>query len=196
MESHASLVAVHPPLTLFGRNVRSSITQLTVLDEIFRSGDNYTVTDTDGNTIIRAKAEEWSRLNKKIVYDEMLRPVGEIHDKGLSLHHVVEFTSNTGELLLKASFHAGTNGMPSFRVNVGNNLELGVFGDWKLHAADIMTSHGTLLARGSHENEWREGDAALPERQYKLDVAPGVDLALVAVVCLCLDLVHMHVSKK
>ncbi|BEI83371.1 hypothetical protein CcaverHIS002_0312390 [Cutaneotrichosporon cavernicola] len=196
MESHADLVPVRPPLALFGRNVRSVITQVTVLEDMFPSGDNYTVTDSDGSTIIRAKAEEWSRLNKKVVYDDMLRPLGEISNKALSLRQIVEFTSNSGELLLEASFHAGTNGLPSFRAKMGDKLEMAVVGDWKQHAADIVTSDGILLARGSHENEWKEGDPAIPQRQYKLDVAPGVDLALVAIVSLCLDMVHMRVEKK
>jgi hypothetical protein len=82
-------------------------------------------------------------------------------------------------------------GKPMFRVHLGDKLELGVVGDWKLHAVDVVTSEGTLIARGSRENSQLADEA-----DYKVDVAAGVDLALVGVLCICLDMIHKHVSKK
>ncbi|GMK53433.1 hypothetical protein CspeluHIS016_0100190 [Cutaneotrichosporon spelunceum] len=199
--SRNDLQPVYPPLTVFG-NVRSAVTQLTIVDQMFRAGDSYTVLDSEGNVVVRAKAEEWSRKNKKTVYDGANQELGEIKDKSLSMHNAVEFTTVTGKKLLKASFHTGTDGKPMFRLKINDDLEIGVVGDWKLRAADIKTDKDTIIARAYHDNErvssnekWKGGDPAVPERQYKVDVAPGVDIGLMSVACILWDMIHMHVSK-
>lgn len=80
-----------------------------------------------------------------------------------------------------------------FRVKLGDKLELSIVGDWKLRTVEFVTGQGAVVARGSSDNAPEVNDA---KNMYKIDVAPGVDLALVAVVCICVDTIRKNMRGE
>ncbi|KLT40043.1 hypothetical protein CC85DRAFT_287928 [Cutaneotrichosporon oleaginosum] len=191
-----------PPLALFGRHMHTTPATLFVADELFRAGDDYVVKDANGAAILRADAREWSRLEKKVVYDDELQ-LGEIRD-ALALHRTVEFVGGAGTPLKVEHRRSEVGGREAaFRVDLGK-LTLAVVGDWKAHAVDIVSEDGGLVARVTHDRatlhegmyvtsqgKTKIGEAA--ETQYKVEVAPRVDLSLIGIVCICLDMLQQKV---
>lgn len=83
----------------------------------------------------------------------------------------------------------------------GHKLELDVVGNWDNHRADIVLTSNILVAKTSADvtnfSEVAnvlspgEGEGGVSmDNQYVVQVAPGVDLAIIAILCICLDMIH------
>lgn len=89
-----------------------------------------------------------------------------------------------------------TDASDAFRVHILDKVQLQVSGDWAARTARI-TYDGNVIARVGHDVvsvsaaedliSPRQAGVEIETTRYRLEVAPGVDLALMAVICICID---------
>lgn len=150
-----------------------------------------------------------------VVYSGERETLCEIKDKAITLHHTIEVLAPGGHVLFKIQKHKDSeyhylverlvtalspsltpDGVKGFQVHL-DKLIIDVLGDWTDRTAEFRLNQ-QVIARAGRENisvaatEYvdKGGDAVYGESaatRYRVDVAPGVDLVLMAIICVCLD---------
>jgi len=69
----------------------------------------------------------------------------------------------------------------------GKNIELCIRGDWLDKSAQITIGEGGPVAASINRSIMNAGQILGGQQTYYVTVAPGVDLSLMAALCVCLD---------
>ncbi|KAJ7617187.1 tubby C-terminal-like domain-containing protein [Roridomyces roridus] len=152
------------------------------------SGDDFSVKDQFGNVVVRCQGKALSWSDKKEFSDSQGRPLFTLKNKHFHIHKTLEAEDHAGNVILtvKGKFQLiGSKMSATFRNFNGEDVELICKGDFFDRKATITHNDRVVAEIGRNFVNLREIFA--DQQTYQVNVAPGVDLALMAAICICLD---------
>ncbi|KAH7266023.1 hypothetical protein NCS57_00773000 [Fusarium keratoplasticum] len=173
-------------------NLIARQTETLVLKEkvLSLTGDSFDIKLANGQPILKVEGKMLSISGRKSVYDMQGNHLFDIVKKLLNIHTTFHVESPQGQVLMevKSSFKLlGSKATATFTSTDGKQDVLEMKGGWLDYAADIMDkTTGTAVAR--IDRKLLSGkDIFFGQQTYALVVAPNVDMALMAALCICMD---------
>ncbi|TXT09619.1 uncharacterized protein COLE_03553 [Cutaneotrichosporon oleaginosum] len=185
-----ALAPIHPPVAVFPAFISHGPVTLVLREQIFSlTGDDFSVKDAaTGHTIVRCKGKIISFRERKNVTDAAGHLLFSMRDKLIALMSTfVAEDANGHEVFRVKLMVVGTKMTATFRNAVtGQNCELSIRGDMFGLGTTITLNGNIPVAQISrkllHLREW-----IADKQTYYVTVAPGVDLALIAAICIAFD---------
>jgi len=190
MSMMPQLAPVTPPLGVNPNYCMAKQTTLVLKEKVWSlSGDSFSVTDEAGMAVCKCQGKTFSFSDRKEFADNQGRPLFDLRNKLMSIHKTFYAQAPNGDHLfeVKSKFSIGKSKMIATFNNASTNapIELLVKGDWFDRSATI-TLNGMVIAQISrHFMNMREIFAG--QQTYYVTIAPNVDLAMMAAICICLD---------
>ncbi|CAJ0548851.1 Ff.00g024640.m01.CDS01 [Fusarium sp. VM40] len=167
-------------------------TETLVLKEKVMSltGDSFDIKLANGQPILKVEGKVMSISGRKKVFDMNGNHLFSIAKEHLHIHttYAVEDPNGVKIMEVKNSFKLiGSKATATFTSSNGTAEVLEMKGSWFDFAADIFDkSTNTVVAR--IDRKLLSGrDVLFGQQTYALMVAPGVDMALMAALCICMD---------
>ncbi|THU94513.1 hypothetical protein K435DRAFT_756557 [Dendrothele bispora CBS 962.96] len=156
------------------------------------TGDDFHILDVAGNPFLHCKAKVLSLHGRKEFSDPQGNVLFIIKKKLLSIHTTFEaYTPDESTLLftVKSSFSIGSAKLNTTFTNIdGQETILALRGDFFDRKASINLGGPEGPPVGHISRSFLNGREIIFDQQtYFLTVAPGVDAALLAAICVCLD---------
>ncbi|KAI2643575.1 DUF567-domain-containing protein [Xylaria nigripes] len=182
----------HPtPLGLFPQFLARQYETLIMKEKILSlSGDSFDIKTMNGQPLFQVKGEILSLSGRKHFMDMNGRELFTIRKKLLALHATFYAEDPEGNVIfeVKGKFSIGTSkSICTFKSITGKEESLlvkGNFFDTKVSIVDEATSQTVAIIDRKLLN-MRE--LLADQQTYAVTVAPNVDLALVAAMCICFD---------
>ncbi|KAF2434853.1 hypothetical protein EJ08DRAFT_581425, partial [Tothia fuscella] len=153
------------------------------------SGDDFTIRTANGVDICRCKGTFLSISDRKTFTDMKGREHFTLKNKLLSFHKSFKGIGPDGFELFEVKGHfaflSHKSSVHFTNAADGREIELEVRGDWLDRSATITCGGQPIASIARSFFTVREIFAG--KQTYFVQVAPGVDLALVAAICVCLD---------
>merc|ERR1712036_95527 len=165
--SRINLPPVNPALGVNPAYCVNKQTTLVMKEKVWPlSGDTFHIVDENNHEVVQCRGQTFSISDRK------------------------EFAeSPSGETLfeVKGKFSIGSSKMVATFVNASTkqNVELLIKGDWFDRSATITM--GNIVVAQISRSYFNMREVFGGQQTYFVTVAPGVDLALLAAVCVCLD---------
>ncbi|KAH7239041.1 tubby C-terminal-like domain-containing protein [Fusarium tricinctum] len=174
------------------KNFIANQTETLVLKEKVMSltGDSFDIKLANGQPILKVEGKVMSISGRKKVFDMNGNHLFSIVKELLHIHatYAVEDPNGVKIMEVKNSFKLiGSKATATFTSSNGAAEVLEMKGSWFDYAADIFDkSTNTVVAR--IDRKLLSGrDVLFGQQTYALMVAPGVDMALMAALCICMD---------
>ncbi|KAF4970757.1 hypothetical protein FSARC_2270 [Fusarium sarcochroum] len=154
------------------------------------TGDSFDIKLANGQPILKVEGKVMSISGRKKVFDMQGNHLFSIVKELLHIHATYAVEDPQGQKLMevKNSFKLmGSKATATFTSSDGTAEVLEMKGGWFDYAADIFDkSTNTTIAR--IDRKLLSGkDMLFGQQTYALVVAPGVDMALMAALCICMD---------
>ncbi|KAJ7286088.1 tubby C-terminal-like domain-containing protein [Mycena rebaudengoi] len=153
------------------------------------SGDNFSVKDQGGNTVVKCDGKALSWSDKKVFTDAAGNHLFDLKTKHFHIHKTFEAEDAAGNVILTVQGRfklIGSKMAATFRNAAdGREIELICKGSFLDRKAEITMDDQVVaeIARSFFNAREIFGD----KQTYQVSVAPGMDLALMAAICICLD---------
>ncbi|CDZ96510.1 Tubby C-terminal-like domain [Phaffia rhodozyma] len=185
------LTPFNPPLGIHTSYCAPHPVTLVLKEKAFSfSGDDFNIKDAaNGMDVVRCQGQALSFRDKKVITDTSNRVLFTIKNKLLSVLSTYTGEDPSGRLLftVKSKFSIGGAKMTAHFINASNGraIELELRGSfWEGSAA--ITLDGRPVAQISRQF-LTSREIFTSKQTYYVTVAPGVDLALIAAIAICLD---------
>ncbi|KAG4416951.1 hypothetical protein IFR04_009895 [Cadophora malorum] len=188
--SRINLPPVNPALGVNPAYCVNKQTTLVMKEKVWSlSGDTFHIVDENNHEVVQCRGQTFSLSDRKEFADSSGRPLFSLRTRLLSLHKSFYAESPSGETLfeVKGKFSIGSSKMVATFVNASTkqNVELLIKGDWFDRSATITM--GNIVVAQISRSYFNMREVFGGQQTYFVTVAPGVDLALLAAVCVCLD---------
>ncbi|KAL2130450.1 hypothetical protein VTI74DRAFT_6379 [Chaetomium olivicolor] len=164
--------------------------QTTILLLKERLLDDFDIHSLDGARCMHVEAKLATMRGRKKVCDAAGRYLFDSIKEAMHWHttFAVQDESKRQLMEIKSTFAlVGSKTRATFTTSQGNPVVLMMKGDWLKTSADIIDeSSGAVVARIDRKL-FNAREAFLGTQTYYLTVAPGVDMALMAAMCIALD---------
>ncbi|KAH8595820.1 tubby C-terminal-like domain-containing protein [Bisporella sp. PMI_857] len=156
------------------------------------SGDTFHITDQAGVEVVQCRGTTLSLSDRKQFLDARGQPLFALRTKLLALHKTYYGETQDGTTLftVKAKFSIGKAKMNATFTNLASDkkeIELCIRGDWFDKSAQITIGEGGPVVASINRSVLTAGQIFGGQQTYYVTVAPGVDLSLMAALCVCLD---------
>jgi len=155
------------------------------------SGDSFDINLQSGQPILRVQGKVMSLSGRKSVFDLSGNHLFDIAKEHLHIHATYAAVNPAGQKLLEvksgfallgskatATFTNAATGAPETLLMKGNFFD---------SAADIVDQKNGFVVGRINRKLLSGRDLLLGQQTYALTVAPGVDLALMVAMCICMD---------
>ncbi|KAI9635387.1 tubby C-terminal-like domain-containing protein [Dioszegia hungarica] len=185
------LVPQNPHVAVFPAYCVNGPTTLILKEKAFTfSGDDFQVKDQNGIPVVVCSGKAFSFRDRKVITDVQGRELCHLRSRMMSLRKTFVAEDPQGKELLvvtkKLSF--GTKMEAQFtNVITGQPITIAMRGDFWGGSCDITLGEGgpTIAQITRQLGNMRE--IFTNNQTYAVTVAPGVDLALISALCICLD---------
>ena len=188
----AGLPPLPQPIALFPQFIASKPEVLVLKEKVLSlSGDSFHIKLADGTPVLQVEGKVMSLTGRKKMSDMQGNHLCTILKEHFHLHSTYAVESAGGQKMaeVKSSLKLmGSKATATFTTHDGKQQTLTMRGNWFDTSADIVdeTIGGAVIAR--IDRKILSGkDIFFGQQTYGVQVAPGVDLALVAALCICLD---------
>ncbi|KAJ4361817.1 hypothetical protein N0V83_010758 [Neocucurbitaria cava] len=188
----AFLAPVPQPIGIFPQFYAASPETLVLKEKVLSlTGDSFSIKLANGTPILQVEGKVMSISGRKKVSDMQGKHLFSIVKEHFHLHATFAAEDPAGNKLLevKSSFKLmGSKATGTFTSQNGKQEALTMRGNFFDTTADIIdeTQGGVIVAR--IDRKILSGkDIFFGQQTYGVQVAPGVDLALIAAMCICLD---------
>lgn len=152
------------------------------------TGDDFTVSTVEGQSVCKCKGKMLSLHNKKVFTDLAGQEIFELKNKTLALFKSFTAKSPAGhDFEVKGHFSVGKSHSTCVFKNFSSNeeVELEIRGDWLDRSARIEFGGRPVahISRSFFNVREMFGD----KQTYFVSVAANVDLSMIAALCVCLD---------
>jgi len=185
------LPPVHPALGVNATYCLPKETTLVMKEKVWSlSGDTFHITDENGVEVVRCQGTTFSLSDRKEFQDSQGRPLFSLRNKLIAIHKTFYAEAPDGKILfeVKNKFSIGKAKMVATFKNLASNnadIELLVRGDWIDKSAKITM--GDVVVATISRKLFNARELIGGQQSYYVTVAPGVDLALAAALCVALD---------
>ncbi|GMK53462.1 hypothetical protein CspeluHIS016_0100480 [Cutaneotrichosporon spelunceum] len=180
----AQLAPANPPIAVFPNHVAQQPTTLVLKEKVFSlTGDSFSVKNAaTGQTVVKVAGKLLTLRDRKQVTDASGHPLYSLRSKVITIHNVQVGESPDGKELFRVRSHRlvlGAKLTATFtNASTGQECELNIKGDM-FGMGSVIRCNGQPVAQISRQY--------LNAAQYYVTVAPGVDLALIAGICMAFD---------
>ncbi|KAJ5946665.1 hypothetical protein N7454_003504 [Penicillium verhagenii] len=188
---HHNLEPVVEHIALFDQFVSAEPQTLVLREKVLSvSGDSFEVKLANGDTVIKVHGAWVSLSGRKKVEDAHGKHLFDIVKEHLHLHSTfaLEDTHRKKVCEVKSGLTLiGSKATATFTDANGKAVVFNMNGGWFDHSADIVDHrNGQTVAR--IDRKLLTGrDLLFGDQTYAVVVAPGVDAALIAALCICFD---------
>ncbi|KUJ13033.1 DUF567-domain-containing protein [Mollisia scopiformis] len=184
------LAPFNPPLGVNPNYCMNKQTTLVMKEKVWSlSGDTFHIVDENNHEVVQCRGQAMSLSDRKEFATSSGAPLFSLRTKLLSIHKSFYAELPSGEILfeVKGKFSIGSSKMVATFTNASNKqpVEMLVKGDWLDRSAVISMNGATVATIGRSYFNMREIFGG--QQSYFVTVAPGVDLAMMAAICVCLD---------
>ncbi|KAE8419495.1 tubby C-terminal-like domain-containing protein [Aspergillus pseudocaelatus] len=155
------------------------------------SGDSFDVRLVSGEPTFRIKGKPLSISGRKSVFDMAGNHLFDIVKEHLHLHSTYAIQALDGSKLLevKSSFSLiGSNATATFTSpSTDGIVSLNMKGNWRSRKASIVDDATGAVVAQIDRKRFNARQIFFHQQTYAVMVAPGVDLALIAALCVCFD---------
>ncbi|CAO2653318.1 Nn.00g027290.m01.CDS01 [Neocucurbitaria sp. VM-36] len=188
----SALPPVPHPIAIFPQFIAAGPETLVLKEKVLSlTGDSFSIKLANGTPILQVEGKVLSISGRKKVSDMQGNHLFSIVKEHFHIHATFAVESASGEKVLevKSSFKLmGSKATGTFTSQNGKQEVLTMHGNFFDTTADITdeTQGGLVVAR--IDRKILSGkDIFFGQQTYGVQVAPGVDLALIAAMCICLD---------
>ncbi|CAK1356749.1 hypothetical protein CB0940_12035 [Cercospora beticola] len=164
---------------------------LTLTEKVWALGDTFTVHTADGAQIMQVKGKVVSLHGKKKFSDMAGNELFTLAEKKLKLHKTFHAEAPTGHNFdIEGNFSLGSSKSTVKFVNASDKrpMELQVKGDWLDRSAKITLASDRDRVVAQMSRSFLNAREVIGNKQtYFITVAPGVDLSLIAAICVAID---------
>ncbi|KAK9578432.1 hypothetical protein V6Z92_009107 [Aspergillus fumigatus] len=186
------LSPVPKPLALFDRFIAQQTETMALKEKVLSiSGDRFDVKLANGQPIFQIKAKHMSLSGRKSVFDMAGNHLFDIVKEHLHIHTTFAAVDPHGKKLLevKSSFSlVGSKTIATFTSSKTGSIEtLKMKGNWLDTKVDIVDEATGAVVAQINRKLWQGREVFFDQQTYAVSVARGVDLALIAALCVCFD---------
>ncbi|KAB5595861.1 Protein LURP-one-related 15 [Ceratobasidium theobromae] len=188
------LVPQNPPLGVMPMYAQNYELTLKLREKRFSlSGDSFDITDPQGRLYFKMEGSVFNIRDKKTLKQADGRPIFNIQNKLLSIHHQYlvynanQSTESEPLFMIKSHFSLTGAKIDVAFTNAadGRQVVFDLKGSFFDRSAEI-TVDGQPVARISRQF-LNSGEIFFDQQTYYLTIAPGVDAAMMVALCVCLD---------
>ncbi|KAF1919063.1 tubby C-terminal-like domain-containing protein [Ampelomyces quisqualis] len=177
----AALPPVPQPIALFPQFIAQGPETIVLREKVMSlSGDSFEIKLASGSPILQVEGNVMSISGKKKVRDMQGNHLFTIAKEHFHLH---------ATYVVKSSLKLmGSKATATFQSHHGKQEKLVMNGNWFNTSADIVDEamNDAVVAR-INRKILSGKDLFFGQQTYGVQVAPGVDLALIVALCICLD---------
>jgi len=189
------LPPVPQPLAIFDSFIARQSETIVLKEKVLSlSGDSFSIKLENGTPLLEVKGSIMSLSGRKSLFDMAGGHLFDIQKELLHIHATYAAVTPQGQKILevKSKFALfGSKAVITFTTKAGKSVTLTMKGNWRDSVADIVDeSTGMPVARINRklgDVKTAIKDLLLQKQTYAVTIAPGVDMALVAAMCICMD---------
>ncbi|KAI8936661.1 hypothetical protein NX059_007058 [Plenodomus lindquistii] len=155
------------------------------------TGDSFSIKTTSGVPLLKVEGKMLSISGRKKVTDMSGVHLFSIVKEHLHIHATFKVEGPKGEtiMMVKNSFKLiGSKARATFTSQNGRQETLTMRGNWFDTTADIVDeAQGGVIVARINRKILNSKDIMFGQQTYAVQIAPGVDMALIAALCICLD---------
>ncbi|RYN58450.1 hypothetical protein AA0118_g7204 [Alternaria tenuissima] len=155
------------------------------------SGDSFSIKLANGTPVLQVEGKVMSLTGRKKMFDMQGNHLCSIVKEHFHLHstYVVESAKGDKIMEVKSSFKLlGSKATATFTSSNGKQEVLTMRGNFFDTQADILDeAQGGLVVARIDRKILSGKDIFFGQQTYGVQIAPGVDMALIAALCICLD---------
>ncbi|CAI7669202.1 hypothetical protein PCG10_007816 [Penicillium crustosum] len=188
---HHNLAPVAEPIAIFEQYVSKEPQTIVLKEKVLSvSGDSFEIKLANGEPFLKVHGAWVSFSGRKKVEDAHGKHLFDIVKELLHIHstYAIEDTHRKKICEVKSNLTLiGSKATATFTDSNGKAVSLKMKGGWFDHTADIVDEKsGQTVAR--IDRKLLSGrDLVFGQQTYAVIVAPGVDAALIAALCICFD---------
>jgi len=185
------LAQVPQPIAIFDQFIAKETQTIILREKVLSfSGDSFEIKLLGGDPILRVHGKWLTISGRKKVTDANGKHLFDIVKEHLHLFTTYAAEDPHGKKILEVKSDLtlfGSKATATFTSSTGKAEVLKIKGDWFDHNADIVEENtGATVVR--IDRKLLSGrDLIFDKQTYAVVVAPGVDLALAAALCICFD---------
>ncbi|ORY32262.1 tubby C-terminal-like domain-containing protein [Naematelia encephala] len=183
------LAPIHPPLGMHPQYCVNVPTTLVLKEKAFSfSGDDFAVKDSNGIPVVHCKGKAFSFRDRKVITDNNGNLLFHLRNKMIAIHKtfIAEDEQERELFRVKKRLAIGTKMEATFvNQSTGQPVTLELRGDMWGGSADL--SMGGMPVAQISRKLFNARELFVDKQTYFVTVAPGVDLALIAAICICFD---------
>lgn len=183
------------PLGIFDTFIARQTETIILKEKVLSlSGDSFDIKLANGTPLLQVKGSVMSLSGRKSVFDMAGGHMFDIQKELLHIHATFACVTPNDQRILevKSKFALfGSKAIISFTTKAGKQVTLSMKGNWRASRAEIVDeSNGMTIAYITRDLKSLENfisHVAMGQQSYTVTIAPGVDMALVAAMCICMD---------
>ncbi|CZS93917.1 related to DUF567 domain protein [Rhynchosporium graminicola] len=188
--SRINLPPIQPALGVNPAYCVNKQTTLVMKEKVWSlSGDTFHIVDENNHEVVQCRGQTFSISDRKQFASSTGQPLFSLRTRLLRLHKSFYAEGANGQVLfeVKGKFSIGSSKMVATFANASTkqNIELLIKGDWFDRSASITM--GNIVVAQISRSYFNMREIFGGQQTYYVTVAPGVDLALIAAICVCLD---------
>ncbi|OTA99429.1 hypothetical protein M426DRAFT_325139 [Hypoxylon sp. CI-4A] len=161
------------------------------------SGNSFDISLANGQPLFKVKGETWTlsqRINIMDTSDQLLFCVRKKH---LSLHTTYYAENPNGEEIFEVQSKfklIGSKFIGTFTSASGQQEELSMKGNWLDTTAEITDEATEQPVAAIHRERLNARELVGGQQTYTVNIAPNVDMAIIAAMCICMDMKNEQAS--
>ncbi|CAG5182459.1 uncharacterized protein ALTATR162_LOCUS10172 [Alternaria atra] len=188
----ASLAPAPQPIGVFPQFLAARPETLVLKEKVLSlSGDSFSIKLANGTPVLQVEGKVMSLTGRKKMFDMQGNHLCSIVKEHFHLHSTYVVESAKGEKIMevKSSFKLmGSKATATFASSNGKQEVLTMRGNFFDTQADILDeAQGGLVVARIDRKILSGKDIFFGQQTYGVQIAPGVDMALIAALCICLD---------
>ncbi|KAK3296667.1 tubby C-terminal-like domain-containing protein [Chaetomium fimeti] len=188
MAAAYQLPPVPQPLVVFGHMIANQTVTLVLKEKSF---DDFTIKGLDGMRWMHIEGKIASIHGRKKVFDPSGAHLFDIVKELLHWHATYNCEAEGGsrqymQVKSKFSFFS-SRANATFTTSQGMPAKLAMTGNWMDTTADIVDTASGAVAARIDRKLFNARELFLGHQTYHVTIAPGVDVALIIAMCVCLD---------
>ncbi|CAN9389044.1 unnamed protein product [Alternaria alternata] len=188
----SSLAPAPQPIGVFPQFLAAGPETLVLKEKVISlSGDSFSIKLANGTPVLQVEGKVMSLTGRKKMFDMQGNHLCSIVKEHFHLHstYVVESAKGNKIMEVKSSFKLlGSKATATFTSSNGKQEVLTMRGNFFDTQADILDeAQGGLVVARIDRKILSGKDIFFGQQTYGVQIAPGVDMALIAALCICLD---------
>ncbi|KAI1098279.1 DUF567-domain-containing protein [Jackrogersella minutella] len=179
------------PVGIFTPFIAKQSETLVVKEKMSWSGNNFDISQPNGEHFFKVKGELLSLSSRVNVMDTSGNHIFTIRKKHLTLHTTYYAENPDGQEIFEVQSKfkfGGTKFVGSFTSASGQQEQLIMKGDMTDTVAEIAEETSGQVVATIYRDRFNGREFWGGQQTYNVTIAPNVDMAIIVAMCICLDM--------